>query len=132
MAKEIYIDENGNENLVSGTINTAEMLPIESGSATNTKDYIDTGLSGKQDSIKIDTVSQTTNSLGFCNINLIGRTIVVLAAWSSSGDVLIVPFSASSATEKGTGQWWFRVHNDSMQIRANYNFTMYYAYIETT
>ncbi len=41
MAKQIYIDENGNEQLVSGTINTADMLPIESGSSTNTKDYID-------------------------------------------------------------------------------------------
>ena len=41
MAKQIYIDENGNEQLVSGTINTADMLPITSGSATNTKDYID-------------------------------------------------------------------------------------------
>ena len=41
MAKQIYIDENGNEQLVSGTINNAELLPIESGSATNTKDYID-------------------------------------------------------------------------------------------
>ena len=47
MAKQIYIDENGNEQLVSGTINNAELLPIESGSATNTKDYIDSGLSGK-------------------------------------------------------------------------------------
>ena len=41
MAKQIYIDENGNEQLVSGTINNAELLPIQSGSATNTKDYID-------------------------------------------------------------------------------------------
>ena len=41
MAKQIYIDENGNENLVSGTINTADTLPIASGSSTNTKDYID-------------------------------------------------------------------------------------------
>ena len=49
MSKEIYVDGNGNENLVSGTINTADMLPIESGSSTNTKDYIDTGLSGKAD-----------------------------------------------------------------------------------
>ena len=47
MAKQIYIDENGNELLVSGTINNAKMLPIESGSSTNTKDYIDSGLSGK-------------------------------------------------------------------------------------
>ena len=29
----------------------AELLPIESGSATNTKDYIDSGLSGKQNTI---------------------------------------------------------------------------------
>ena len=41
MAKEIYVDGNGNEQLVSGTINNAEMLPIESGSATDTKSYID-------------------------------------------------------------------------------------------
>lgn len=41
MSKEIYIDGNGNENLVSGTINNAQMLPITSGSSTNTKDYID-------------------------------------------------------------------------------------------
>ena len=57
MAKQIYIDENGNENLVSGTINTADMLPIASGSATNTKDYIDTGLSGKADTGDIPTRS---------------------------------------------------------------------------
>lgn len=55
MAKQMYIDENGNENLVSGTINNAELLPIQSGSATNTKDYIDTGLSGKADTGDIPT-----------------------------------------------------------------------------
>ena len=35
----------------------AEQLPIESGSATNTKDYIDTGLSGKADTGDIPTRS---------------------------------------------------------------------------
>ena len=39
MAKQIYIDENGNEHLVSGTINTASMLPYDSN--TNTKAKID-------------------------------------------------------------------------------------------
>ena len=82
------------------------------------------------DYIKLDTATVTTNTNGFCNINLTGRRIIVLSAWSSSGDVLIVPFSASGANQQGTGQWWFRVHNDSMQIRTNYNFTLYYAYIE--
>ena len=57
MAKQIYIDGNGNENLVSGTINNAELLPITSGSSTNTKDYIDTGLSGKADTSDIPTRS---------------------------------------------------------------------------
>ena len=46
MAKQIYIDGNGNENLVSGTINNAEMLPITSGSATDTKSYIDGHIKG--------------------------------------------------------------------------------------
>ena len=45
MAKQIYIDENGNENLVSGTINNASLLPISANDPTNTKDYIDSGLS---------------------------------------------------------------------------------------
>lgn len=110
----------------------ATALPVSSSDPTDTKSYIDTGLSGKQDSIKLDTASLTTNSNGFCNINLTGRRIILLSAWSSSGDVLIVPFSASGANQQGAGQWWFRVHNDSMQIRANYNFTLYYAYIEIT
>ncbi len=132
MAKQYYIDENGTPIQVSGTVNTAELLPISGNDTTDTKTYIDTGLSGKQDSIKLDTATLTTNSNGFCNINLTGRRIILLSAWSSSGDVLIVPFSASGANQQGTGQWWFRVHNDSMQIRTNFNFTLYYAYIEPT
>lgn len=41
MAKQLYIDENGNPIEVSGTINTAELLPISANDPTNTKDYID-------------------------------------------------------------------------------------------
>ena len=41
----------------------AELLPIESGSATNTKDYIDSGLSGKADIIsKVPTTNNMTIS----------------------------------------------------------------------
>lgn len=47
MAKQIYIGENGNENVISGTINNASMLPISASDPTNTKDYVDSGLSGK-------------------------------------------------------------------------------------
>lgn len=48
MAKQIYIDENGNENLVSGTINNASLLPISESDTTDTKSYIDDGLSLKR------------------------------------------------------------------------------------
>ena len=63
MAKQIYIDENGNENLVSGTINNAELLPISSSDATNTKDYIDTALSGKADTSTTYTKTEVDNLL---------------------------------------------------------------------
>ena len=81
MAKEIYIDGNGNENLVSGTINNAEMLPIESGSATDTKSYIDninttltTALSDKLDksAIKSLTGTGTTDASGIITSTALG------------------------------------------------------------
>ena len=64
MAKQIYIDENGNEQLVSGTINNAELLPISSIDTTNTKDYIDSGLSGKADTSTTYTKTEVDNLLG--------------------------------------------------------------------
>ena len=42
----------------------AELLPIQSGSATNTKDYIDTGLSGKADTSTTYTKTEVDNLLG--------------------------------------------------------------------
>lgn len=53
MAKQIFVDENGNEHLVSGTINNAEMLPYDSN--TNTKAKIDS----KADESSINNVSLT-------------------------------------------------------------------------
>ncbi len=41
MAKQLYIDENGNPIEVSGTINNASMLPISGNDSTDTKTYID-------------------------------------------------------------------------------------------
>lgn len=61
MAKQIYIDENGNEQLVSGTINNAELLPIQSGSATNTKDYIDSVKNDLSDNVITETYKTITS-----------------------------------------------------------------------
>lgn len=64
MAKQIYIDENGNENLVSGTINNAELLPIQSGSATNTKDYIDSSINAPIKSSEVVTIPDSALAVG--------------------------------------------------------------------
>lgn len=82
MAKQIYIDENGNEQLVSGTINNAELLPIESGSATNTKDYIDSGLSGIGNIISgtisgtVSCANNTVTEVGSITLD-IGRYLII-------------------------------------------------------
>lgn len=46
MAKQMYIDENGNPIQVSGTVNTAELLPISGNDTTDTKTYIDGFVNG--------------------------------------------------------------------------------------
>ena len=49
MAKQIYIDENGNENLVSGTINTGKLLPMSTTDPDKVADRIEaceTAISG--------------------------------------------------------------------------------------
>lgn len=67
MAKQIYIDGNGNENLVSGTINNAELLPIESGSATDTKTYIDNRGLGDLSNVVLNS-PQATQMLQFATV----------------------------------------------------------------
>ena len=70
MAKQLYIDENGNPIEVSGTINTAELLPISGNDPTDTKSYIDNiadySTSEKAVGTWIDgkTIYQKTISLG--------------------------------------------------------------------
>lgn len=41
MAQEFYIDENGNKIPISGTVTSADMLPIEAGSSKMTSEAID-------------------------------------------------------------------------------------------
>ena len=60
----------------------AEQLPIESGSATNTKDYIDTGLSGKQDSLTVQTITPTIDTSNVSSGAIVecykyGRNVIV-------------------------------------------------------
>lgn len=40
MAKQAYIDENGNEILISGTVNTADMMPMSGNDSTKVSEAI--------------------------------------------------------------------------------------------
>ena len=80
MAKQIYIDENGNPIEVSGTINNASMLPISANDSTDTKTYIDTGLSGKAD------------------ISLLRNTVITnyLNVSNTTGFTVTLPYTATN------------------------------------
>ena len=67
MAKQIYIDENGNENLVSGTINTGKLLPMSTTDPDKVADRIEaceTAISGKADTSTTYTKTEVDNMLG--------------------------------------------------------------------
>ena len=54
MAKQIYIDENGNENLVSGTINYGSLLPMSPNDPDKVADRITALESGKQNTLTVE------------------------------------------------------------------------------
>lgn len=66
MSKQIYIDSNGNEVLVSGTVNSADMLPLEAGSSKMTSEAID--------DLKTEAVTFTPSTGITLNYSSIGKT----------------------------------------------------------
>ena len=77
MAKQIYIDENGNENLVSGTINTGKLLPMSTTDPDKVADRIEaceTAISGKLNTNAIKTIegTGTTDSTGIVTSTALG------------------------------------------------------------
>ena len=129
MAKQIYIDENGNPIEVSGTINTAELLPISGNDPTDTKTYIDTK-TALNNIIKVTAVSGTTSGGGVLS-RTFAHNIVVLSAWSSI-DNCIVDIYKDGVDFDNTGSltWNFYCHNATGQSWGNTNLTIRMAYID--
>lgn len=75
-----YYTKTETDTALGDKVNTSDFyatnLPIESGSATNTKDYIDTGLSGKLDVSAIKTIegTGTTDASGIVTATALGIT----------------------------------------------------------
>lgn len=98
MSKQIYIDENGNEHLVSGTINTANMLPVDATDNRNTKAYIDNITKSK-----VMKFSETkTSNYGVVTTNIPITKCLLGYYFGSYG---LIPYKHSS------GNWYFNVVN---------------------
>ena len=111
MAKQIYVDENGNPIEVSGTVNNASMLPISGNDSTDTKTYIDTGLSGKADKsgfIVTDTFSASNLSITN-NTDYVKTFDVTKTGYTPLGVVQIVT----------SGNYCTRIHFSKYQITGN-------------
>ena len=81
MAKQIYIDSNGNEILLSGTINRADMLPYDDNKST--ADAI-----GDLDDINTTVKSSTVGAINSVN-TVYGGTIVASTGYTMTAQRLV-------------------------------------------
>lgn len=86
MSKQIYIDENGNELLVSGTINTANVLPYDDNTSTKAK------IDEKQDKLTTTTGTITASS----NVTLIRPNAIKWGKVKTLSCVFMVTGSTST------------------------------------
>jgi len=135
MAKQIYIDSNGNEVLVSGTITDAGNLPLGTDFTDPTSTaYAVKALQDGKAEIKIDSGSGTTSANGNIGVTRTGKFIII-GAWCNVVNGCVIPFiDYSSASTQGSTAWYLHFMNgNSSQTSINSTtVTYYYAYIEVT
>lgn len=72
MAKQIYIDSNGNEVQVSGTVNSADLLPLAAGSDTSTAEAIE-----ELSTVIVDTLPMGSYSSSGSTLTKCGKLIIL-------------------------------------------------------
>ena len=108
---------------------TADLLPIESGSATNTKDYIDSKVPTLNDFIKVTYQSGTTDGSGIIS-KTFAHNVVVLCAWATLANCIVDAYIDGTNDETGATTWKFHCHNASGQDWGNTSVTIRMAYID--
>ena len=108
----------------------AELLPISSINPTNTKDYIESGLSGKQNKIQTDGAVGTTTTNGNISITRANK-FVVLSAWTKNSATIVNYYADTNADSKGYTTWTLHFMSvPSHNAVASTNLTYYYSFIE--
>lgn len=134
MAKQIYIDENGNEQLVSGTINNASMLPISASDSTNTKSYIDSGLSGVNSTIATIGVTESiflmsaisttrTNYDTYNNRKFSDYDFIIFRMGSSSTDTRNTIVIPKAAWDSGQAVNMGALHGANVESVTSYSYS---------
>ena len=124
MAKQIYIDSNGNEVELSGTINSADMLPISAGSSTMTDDVIDAKANSSD--LIVKNVSQSSVSVGANTIQSLtlsapnAKYIIIAGVYISGDAVVPMQFYFSAQNEI-----YFRLRNLT-NVATTCNITIFY------
>lgn len=119
MAKQIYIDENGNEILLSGTVNSADILPITTGSGTNTKAYVDSKLN---ETVTFTASEGVTASAHMKKINgtvvlsLNFMATVTVNTWKTIGSLSVAPsqtvYACAVYTQDGNYAGMIQIRSD--------------------
>lgn len=80
--------------------------------------------------VKVGSASVTTNANGNASVTLAANTII-LSAWASKGDRIILPFLGDTYGEHGGKKWWFNVRvPTSAHGIVTETLTIYYAYVQ--
>ena len=137
-----YYTKSETDNALDDKVNTTDFdatnLPIESGSATNTKDYIDSGLSNVytksevnnllSNLVKVQQYTVTTDAYGNAKIpDLTSNNSIVLSVATTSGR-----FPIGFALD--TGDWYIKAISNTATVSSitNATFTIYVWYIAVT
>lgn len=97
---------------------------------TYTKTEVDNALAGKQSTLLQYNGSATTDSVGFFSHQFPGApNYKVISAWADQGDCIVIPFARTGINTDGTYMWWFKVCDQNLQPRTNYNISIHFLYI---
>lgn len=134
MSKQIYIDSEGNEIQISGTVNTADMMPMSGNDSTTVAEAIG-AKADKSGMFKKQTFTTTYSIAGNGSVNFDSSFITiptgyvlgaVLEFTSGQGQVVI-----ASIRPNNTSEWAFELVNTSSVARNNQTFTITILFIKS-
>jgi hypothetical protein len=82
-----------------------------------------------QSTANVKQIDITTDTNGFFSDTRSGN-FIVLKAWCTSSDVVIISYPANNSTEQGKNTWWFKAVNaTTLEKVSSTALTVYYAFI---